>query len=394
MSDLSKQSFIFVTCAGGVEPILERELRALGYKPEAVRPLGVALRGTMDDCLHLNLHLRTAHRVLYELRRFKAENPDELYAELVTLPWEELIAEDGYLSVVSSVDNPTIRDARFANLRVKDAVVDRIGQRCSRRPDSGPDRNGVVLSLHWQGRTASISLDTTGDPLSNRGYRTIPHTAPMRESIAAASLFAADYNGKGHLVNPMCGSGTLAIEAALLATGTAPGLLRKHFAFMHLLPFDPDRWAALRAQAREQVRNGIGGSISATDHDPAAMEAARINAMQAGMSQYIAFETCDFRETEVPYPNPRVVNLFIANPEYGKRLSNEQALEPVYTALGDFMKQHCRGYTGAVFTGNLRLAKKIGLRTRARVPLMSGPLDCRLLLFDLYAGTRKTKDEA
>ncbi len=389
MSDFSKQGFVFVTCAGGVEPVLEAELRALGMKPEAVRPLGVALRGTLDDCLRLNLHLRTAHRVLFEVRRFKAANADELYYELMRLPWEETIAEDGYLTVVSSVDNPTIRDARFANQRVKDAVVDRVTAHRSRRPDSGPDKTGVVLSLHWQGRTASISIDTTGDPLSNRGYRTMPHSAPMRESIAAACLLASGFQGKGHLVNPMCGSGTLAIEAALIGTGTAPGLLRDHFAFQHLLPFEPTRWNALRDQARSMIRNAPGGQIIATDHDPEAIQAAKTNAAQAHMDQYITFDTCDFQQTDVPEPVHRQTNLCIANPEYGVRLGNPQELEATYKTLGDFLKNNCQGYTGAIFTGNLALAKHIGLRTKTRLPLKNGPLDCRLLLYDLYSGSRK-----
>lgn len=389
MSDFSKQGFIFATCAGGVEPILEGELRSLGFKPEAVRPLGVALRGTLDDCLRLNLHLRTAHRVLFEVRRFKAENADELYAELMKIPWEETIAEDGHLTVVSSVDNPTIRDARFANQRVKDAVVDRIAARRSRRPDSGPEKIGVVLSLHWQGRTAGISIDTTGEPLSNRGYRTMPHTAPMRESIAAACLIASRYEGKGHLVNPMCGSGTLAIEAALIGTGTAPGLLRQNFAFQHLLTFDPDRWQTLRTAARDQIRSALGGTIIATDHDPEAIQAAITNAEQANMAPYIAFDTCDFQQTTVPTPAPRQTNLCITNPEYGMRLGDEKSLEPTYKALGDFMKQNCQGYTGAVFTGNLSLAKKIGLRTAHRIPMKNGPIDCRLLQYELYSGSRK-----
>jgi putative N6-adenine-specific DNA methylase len=391
--DFHRKSFVFVTCAGGAQPMLEREIRALGLRPEAARPLGVALRASLDDCLRLNLHLRTAHRVLWEVLRTKAENADQLYEAVTALPWEQAMPADGYLTVVSSVDNPTIRDARFANQRVKDAVVDRILAARGRRPDSGPDRRGTVLSLHWQGRSVSLSLDTSGEPLSNRGYRTMPHSAPMRETLAAACLLAAGYDGRGHLVNPMCGSGTLALEAALLATGTAPGLLRENFAFLHLPGFDPARWQALRDEARGRARPTARGRIVATDHDPQALAAARHNAAAAGLEALVELDTCDFRETAVPEALRRAANVLIVNPEYGLRLGDEEALKPLHAALGDFLKQRCQGYVGAVFTGNPRLAAHIGLRTRARLALMNGPIECRLLLYDLYAGSRRHQDE-
>lgn len=389
MFDFSLQGYVFVTCAGGVEPVLERELRGLGYKPESVKRLGVAVRGSLDDCLRMNLHLRTAHRVLYELHRFKAYNADELYVKLKELSWEKIIAEDGYLTVASSVDNPSIRDARFANQRVKDAVVDRISEEKGSRPNSGPERSGVVLFLHWRGQDVSIYLDTSGEPLSNRGYRTMPHKAPLRESISAATLLEAGFDGKGNLVNPMCGSGTLAIEGALIATNTAPGLLRVNFAFQSILGFDSERWEELRAEARGRIRGSIGGEITASDHDPEAVEAARSNAKNAGMDEHISIRIRDFTDAEVPDPKRRVRNVMAVNPEYGKRLGDEEKLERVYSYLGDFMKKRCRGYTGAVFTGNRRLAKCIGLRTKARIPMMNGPLECRVLLFELYAGSKK-----
>lgn len=389
MTDFSTKGYVFVTCAGGVEPYLEREIRALGHKPETVRPLGVALRASLADCMRLNLHLRTAHRVLFEIARFKAYDADELYAELSRLPWEDIVPPDGYLSVVSSVDNPSIRDSRFANLRVKDAVVDRLQDKFGRRPDSGPDRTGVVLSLHWQGRKASLSLDTTGDPLSNRGYRQLPHLAPMRETIAAACLMASDYDGKGHLVDPMCGSGTFSVEAALMATGTAPGLLREHFAFTRLTGFDPGPWKALRDEARAAVRDTTAHPMLASDADPEAVSAARHNAGMAGMDRFIEFRVHDFRAAHVPAPASRQTNLCIVNPEYGLRLGDEDALAPLYSGMGDFFKNHCQGYVGGIFTGNPRLAKRVGLKPRIRIPLMNGPIECRLLLYDIYSGSRR-----
>ena len=387
--DFSRKDKVFVTCARGVQEVLAGELRALGYKPESEAAAGVLLAGSLADCMRLNLHLRTAHRVLFQLDRFSAANADEVYARLSGLPWEDVIPEDGYVSVVASVDNPTIRDSRFAALRVKDAVVDRIAGRRGRRPDSGPDRTGCVLSLHWKGRQATLSLDTSGEPLSMRGYRMMPHKAPMRETLAAACLIQAGYTGKGALVNPMCGSGTLAIEAALMSTGTAPGLLRRGFAFRHVIGHDEAAWSAMRAEARGAMRMGTGARIVATDIDPEAVAAARENAAEAGMDAHIEFGVCDFRQTPVPEPVRRHTNVVAVNPEYGKRLGDEVELEGVYKALGDFFKQSCGGYRAGLFTGNLKLAKRVGLRAHRRVVLMNGPIECRLLLYELYEGSRK-----
>ncbi|BBD09458.1 THUMP domain-containing class I SAM-dependent RNA methyltransferase [Desulfovibrio ferrophilus] len=390
--DIHNKGKIFVTCARGLQPFLADEMRALGVKPEAEQPGGLLANGTLADCMRLNLWLRTAHRVLFQLHRFQATNPDELFNQLLPLHWEDIIAEDGYLSVESSVDNKSVRDSRFANVRVKDAVVDRIAEVKGRRPDSGPDKTGVVLFLHWKHRDATLYLDTSGTPLSMRGYRLQPHKAPMRETLAAACLLAANYNGKGMLLNPMCGSGTLAIEGALIATGTAPGLFRSNFGFQHVLGHDEGSWEALRTEARSKMRPTTAQRIIATDNDPAAIAAARDNAAEAGMAECIEFDICDFRESSVPEPAKRALNLLICNPEYGKRMGDEAKLEETYKALGDFLKQHCQGYMGGIFTGNMKLAKRIGLRTAKRVPLMNGPIDCRLLLFELYAGTRKQKE--
>jgi len=389
--DIHGSGKIFVTCAKGVQPILADEMRALGVKPSAEQAGGLLADGTLADCMRLNLWLRTAHKVLFQLHRFTAENPDQLFAALFPLPWEDIVPEDGYLSVESFVDNKSVRDSRFANLRVKDAVVDRIAEKRGRRPDSGPDRSGVVLYLYWKQRQATLYLDTSGSPLSMRGYRMMPHSAPMRETLAAACLLSAGYNGKGALVNPMCGSGTLAIEAALIATGTAPGLIRQDFAFTHVLGFDDTAWLALRSEARSRMRERTANPILATDIDPVAIEAAQENAAEAGMSEFMEIAVRDFRQTTVPPPAKRFVNLFICNPEYGQRLGDAEALGEIYKELGDFMKQHCQGYRGAVFTGSKPLSKHIGLKTARRVPLMNGPIECRLLLYDLYAGTKTNK---
>ncbi len=383
MFTLTRESALLVSCPKGLAPFLAAEMRGLGYEC-AEMEAGVRTTGTLADCLRLNLHLRCGHRVHYRLRRFGAMHPDMVYREVNALPWEEVFAADGYFSVHSSVAHPSIRDTRFPNLRVKDAVADRFAAQSGRRPDSGPDQAaGVVLFLYWHGPKAELYLDTSGIPLPRRGYRLRPHSAPMQETLAAAVIRAAGWDPATHFVNPMCGSGTLAIEAALMARNIAPGLLRPDFAFTRLREFDPAAWADMRAAARQAIRPKIG-RIIATDHDPAALDAARANADTAGVGEDIEFSLCDFRDTPVP-EGPGAV---LVNPEYGQRLGETAELGDTYQGLGDFLKRRCAGYRAGVFTAAPGLAKRIGLRPSRKHPFFNAKLPCSLLLYDLWEGPR------
>ena len=192
-----------------------------------VRKTGVEIEGTLADSMRLNLWLHTAFAVLYLLDEFECRDPEALYRAAVRLPWEQLVPADEYISIVSYVDNPTINNTMFPNLKLKDAIVDRIMRKEQRRPDSGPKRTNIVINLYWKDDRAWLYLNTTGNKLADRGYRRIPHKAPMQETLAAAVIMATGYTGEASLVTPMCGSGTLAIEAALLAQNRAPGLLRR-----------------------------------------------------------------------------------------------------------------------------------------------------------------------
>lgn len=390
MFTLSIPSVILVTCQRGLAPFVAAEMRELGFEvPEDnVMEAGVRTQGNLADCMLLNLHLRFAQRVHYRLNRFGAMHPDMVYRAVNAMPWEEIVAEDGYFSVHSSVSHPTITDGRFANLRVKDAVADRFMQVRGRRPDSGPDEErGLCLFLYWQGKKAELSLDCSGAPLSRRSYRLRPMAAPMQETLAAAVIRALDWDPDTSFVNPMCGSGTLAIEAALMAKRMAPGLLRDNFGFMHCLDFDAQAWQEMRAEAEARVLPrsvGRAPAIIATDIDPEAVDAARDNARRAGVEQDIEFKVCDFRDTPVP-DGPGVVCM---NPEYGQRLGNEDALAETYKAMGDFLKQRCAGKRAGVFTGNAALAKRVGLRAGRKEAFFNARIPCTLLVYDLWEGSR------
>ncbi len=394
MSIFEKTAPVLVTCPKGLPEYLAGELSSLGFEENILLDAGVEVHTTLADCMRLNLRVRTGHRVLFELARFEARGPDDLYRAVLALPWERYIDRDGYFRVDASIRDTEVNDSRFAALRVKDGVADRFMERFGVRPDSGPETRGISLFLYWREREATLYLDTTGEPLPRRGYRKRPHTAPMQETLAAACVLASGWPELaakgGHFIAPMCGSGTLAIEAALMAMHGAPGLLREDFSFTHLPGYDPEWWDRLIDQAEAEETPDFGGRIIATDHDPSAIEAARDNARAAGVGDFIEFAVCDFRETEVP-EGPGVVML---NPEYGERLGDAAHLGPVYQGIGDFFKQSCGGKAGFIFTGNLKLAKQVGLRTKSRRTFYNAKIECRLLEYELYAGTRKEKDPA
>jgi putative N6-adenine-specific DNA methylase len=213
----------------------------------------------------------------------------------------------------------------------------------------------------------------------------MPLKAPMQETLASAVILGTGWKGDGNFVNPMCGSGTLAIEAALIGLNRAPGSLRNNFGFMHLRGFEESSWRALHRKARAEVKHRLDEKIVVTDISQEAVLAAEKNAATAGVKQWMEFRRCDFFETPIPEGGGVVV----LNPEYGQRLGEKEELEETYKRIGDFFKKKCKSYTGYILTGNLDLAKRVGLRAKRRIPFFNGDIECRLLEYELYEGTRK-----
>ena len=381
---------IIVTCSNRLSPYLEMEIKQLGYTPLRIFKTGVELNGTLQDCIKLNLNLRCASQILFSVKEFVAFNADELYKTLVDFEWENVIALDGYFSITSNVNNETITNNLFANVRVKDAIVDRFRNKTGERPNSGPELNKTVIHLYWQDENAELFLDTSGETLSKHGYRKIPGKAPMLESLAAATLLATNWDRKSVFINPMCGSGTVAIEAALLATNRKPGLLRNNYAFMHLVGYNEKMYDDEYTKLEQQVIDLPTLKIIATDISEDAVMIAKVNAGIAGVEEMVEFAVCDFEQTNI-LENENGIVYF--NPEYGDRLGVEKELEATYKRIGDFLKQKCKGYTGYIFTGNLELAKKIGLKPKRRIEFFTSKIDCRLLSYESYAGSKEIKEE-
>ena len=379
-------SRIIITCSNRLSPYLQIEVAQLGYKPRRVFKTGVELQGTLQDCICLNVNLRCASQVLFSLKEFTANNADELYKNLVNFSWEDVITADGYFSISSNVSNDSINNSLFANVKVKDAIVDRFRNKTGQRPNSGPELDKAVIHLYWKESLAEIFIDTSGETLSKHGYRKIPGRAPMLESLAAATLLATKWDKQSVFIHPMCGSGTVAIEAALLATNRKPGLLRFNYAFMHLVGYNDEMYQTELRKLEQQVIDMPGLKIIATDISEDAIEISKVNAGIAGVEEMIEFAVCDFEQTNVHDGENGVVYF---NPEYGDRLGVEAELEFTYKRMGDFLKKKCKGYFGYVFTGNLELAKKIGLKPNRRIEFFTSKIDCRLLEYELYSGTKR-----
>ncbi|MEO1023801.1 MAG: methyltransferase [Bacteroidota bacterium] len=381
MADFSTPSLISVTCPKMITPLLKMEVEQLGYTVLNDRVAGLELTGTLSDCMRLNLSLRTAHRIHYLVKKGKGRSIPELTQVLKSIAWESFIPKHGYVSVTSAIQNKAVKNSQFANRVIKDAIVDRIRSKTGARPDSGPKLNQSVVFVYWKNEELRIFLDTSGESVSRRGYRIQNHTAPMQESLAAALVLSTQWDRMSPFLNPMCGSGTLAIEAAMIALNKAPGLLRPNFGIKHIIGFDQNNWNVLRDELKHRAKKDFEVPIIASDHDSTALQALRKNLETAGLQRHIEFEKRDVSLATVPDASSGVV---IMNPPYGERLGEEDQLSALYRKMGDFLKQKCSGYKGYIFTGNKELGKSVGLRTSRKLTFYNSTIECRLLEYDLY----------
>ena len=385
-SIFEQSSDILITCAPDLSALTAREISQLSIPIKEILIHGIIVEGTAQTAMYLCMHLRTANKVLFLLKEAKAETPEDLYRVAKKIEWEGLFPNNSYFSIDSFVQNSTIRDTRFANVKCKDAIADYFVEKTGKRPDSGPLRDKVVIFLYWRESSLSIYLDLSGEPISRHGYRINPWKAPMAEPLAAGVVISSEWDPATPFINPMCGSGTLAIEAALIGINKIPGLIRNEYAFKHIHGYEESTWNAMKKMALQNVKPSLPFKIIASDHDQRALEAAKVNAELAGVDHLIDFVLSDFQDTPIEEGQGGVV---VLNPEYGERLGNEESLELTYKEIGDFFKQKCGGYKGFVFTGNLELAKCIGLKPKRKIKFFSAKIECRLMQYELYTGTKR-----
>jgi putative N6-adenine-specific DNA methylase len=368
----------FVTCARGLEPVLARELAALGADPVEPGRGGVTFAGDSALLYRANLWLRTAVRVLRPVLDADVRSTDELYEAVRTIDWSEFMTPDHTLAVDANVRDSAITHSQYASRRVKDAICDQFREKVGRRPSVDTDRPMVGLNLHVSRDHAILSLDSSWDSLHKRGYRPIQTKAPLNEALAAGLLLQSGWDPATPLVDPLCGSGTFCIEGAWVALNRPPGLTRKWFGFQGWLEFDRGLWAAIRDDARRGVRKALPAPIRGSDQRTDAVEFARTNARAAGVGNLLHFERQDVADARPPAGPPGAV---ICNPPYGERIGDEKELVGLYRRIGEAFAAHWPGWRVFVFTGNDRLARQVRLPVVGSTPFFNGKIPCRLWEF-------------
>ncbi|BCS54898.1 class I SAM-dependent RNA methyltransferase [Geobacter sp. SVR] len=369
----------FAAVPRGAEEVAARELEALGIEGAKVGRGGVSFVTNREGLYRANLWLRTASRILVQLAVFPCSSPEELYQGVHALGWAGLITPAMTLAVDCSLRDSSLTHSGFVALKTKDAIVDRIREACGSRPSVDTSSPDVRINVHLLKNVCTVSLDSSGDALDRRGYRLERTEAPLRETLAATIVALTGWDGSIPLVDPMCGSGTIPIEAALMAARIPPGLQRP-FGFQRWLGYDRNVWDRLLKEADNGVRQIPVGLVTGYDQDSQSLARATKNAAKAGFQGQLHF----FHAALEAFRPEAERGVVIINPPYGKRLGEEEELKELYCQIGDIMKQRCRGWTGFVITGNLELAKYIGLKASRRFVLFNGPIECRLLKYELY----------
>ncbi len=373
-------SFYFATCARGIEPVLAGELRDLGAADIEVGRGGVHFAGDQALLYRANLWLRTAIRVLRPIHQATVTSPEELYDAVQTVDWSRYLTPDHTLAVDCNVRDSQITHSKYAALKTKDAICDQFVACRGRRPSVDVDQPMVGLNLHIYRDEAVLSLDSSGESLHKRGYRPILTKAPLNEALAAALVLLTGWKGDTPFDDPLCGSGTLPIEAAWIAVRRPPGLTRRLFGFQGWMDFDIKLWTELRDEARRGVLKQLPAPILGSDVRRDAVAFAVSNARAAGIGHLLHFEVKDLRDFRPPPGPPGTI---LCNPPYGERIGEEKELKGLYKTLGEIFREHCAGWQTFVFTGNAALARQIGLTPAEQVPLFNGKIPCRLLKFEL-----------
>ena len=376
---MSQQQF-FATTAKGVEEVLAAELVRLGVSEVTPVGGGVRFAGGMEAAYRANLWLRSASRVLMPLAEFACETPEELYQGARAVPWTEYLTPSMTLAVDCNLRDSALTHSGFVALKTKDAIVDELRDRCGSRPNVDTKDPDLRVNVRLFRNRCTLSLDCSGTPLDRRGYRLDRHEAPLKENLAAALVELSGWDGSTPFLDPMCGTGTIAIEAALKALRIPPGLLRTGFGFQRWPGFDRGLWDRLVDEARQGMLSALPAPVLGSDISHSAVAMAHENARRAGVGGVLSLGRGEIAELSAP-AGPGVL---IFNPPYGKRLGEEEALKPLYKEIGDVMKKRCKGYTAYLFTGNLELAKSVGLKASRRIVLYNGPIECRLLKYEMY----------
>ena len=377
---------LFATCPRGLETILAQELQQQGCTAVTPTDGGVSCQGTLAHVYRANLHSRTASRILLQLARTAYRSEHDIYQATKNIAWHKWFNVSQTFKVKVEGKRANVKSLDFTALKIKDGVCDHFREHDGERPSIDKSRPDIRIHAFLDERNVSIFIDTSGEALFKRGYRQDTGEAPLRENLAAGLLLLAGYDGTQPFQDPFCGSGTIAIEAAWIALGRAPGLNRR-FGFEKLAQFDRALWVKLKAEARHAIKNRPYANIAASDNDRAMTRMTQANAAAAEVDGFIDINTLDAQDTR---PNGEG-GIIVSNPPYGVRLAEIQALHALYPQLGSWLKQHYAGWTAGLFSGDMDMPKLMRLKPKRKIPLFNGNLDCRLFLLDMVAGSNREK---
>jgi len=379
----------FAPCPRGLETVLSAELEQLGAQDVADLPGGVSFTGPFTLCYAVNLHSRIASRVLWRVFHGPYRDEHDVFRAAQALPWHEWFSAHRTIKVKVSAQRCPLPSLDFVTLRIKDAICDRFRMATGARPNVATNRPDIRIDAFLNRKYLTLYLDTSGEALFKRGLRAAATEAPVRENLAAGILRLAGWTAQQSLLDPMCGSGTFLLEAALMARNIPPGLGRR-FAFEKLDNFDAREWQTLCTVARARQLPQASCAIFGSDIHGATLQAARTNLRAAGLNDAVALKQADILELSPPAKE----GILVTNPPYGIRLSDKARMAAFYPRLGDSLKRNFTGWNAYFFTADLRLSKLIGLATSRRIPLFNGSLECRLFEFKLFKGSmRKPKNE-
>ncbi|WP_293336543.1 THUMP domain-containing protein [Microcoleus sp. CAWBG58] len=370
----------FATVARGLETIAAQELESLGAQDIKPDFTGVYFAGDRALLYRVNLWSRTIFRVLVPIAEFRCYDSDKLYREVQKIPWDEYLEPHNTLAVNCTGGNDKLNHTHFTALQVKNAIADQQRLQFNKRSNVDVENPDLLINLHIHRDRAILSLDSSGGSLHRRGYRPAMGLAPLKETLAAALLEMAEWTPDLPFLDPMCGSGTLPLEATLKGLNIAPGLFREKFGFMTWPDFDEPLWDKLWAEAENSELPELKEIIAGCDRDSDMLDQARTNAQQAGISGKIKFARTELSELEAPTDR----GILICNPPYGERLGDASELGDLYKMLGDIFKQRFKGWNAFILTGNKELGKQVGLRTSKRIPVFNGSIPCTLLKYELY----------
>ncbi|MGK7891253.1 MAG: class I SAM-dependent RNA methyltransferase [Leptolyngbyaceae cyanobacterium] len=370
----------FATVARGLEEVAARELQALGAQKVTPEFAGVAFEGDRALLYRVNLWARIPFRILLTLGHCRCRHAEELYQGVQTIDWSDYLQPEQTLAVRATGKNAQLNHTHYTALQIKNAIVDQQRQVMGRRSSVDTQQPDVSINVHVRDDRATISLDSTGDSLHRRGYRPAVGTAPLKETFAAALLDLAEWTPDLPLFDPMCGSGTFLLEAALKALNIAPGIFRDRFAFEQWPDFDAKLWDQLRNQAVDKQRSHLPHPIIGSDRDAEVLEEAQTNLFYSDLAHHIHLSQEDFTDIEPP-SQPGIL---VCNPPYGDRLGEVDDLRSFYKLMGDVFKQRFKGWTAFVLSGNPTLTKHIGLRPSKRMIVYNGSIECRWLKYELF----------